>query len=115
MKKQFFSLMAIFALLFSLSAPNALASYENGNDYFMDSFSKLGRSAWNIATSPAAVPCGINNELKESENNFVDFFVGIGKGTVTALNRLGTGAFEAVTFWYPTEPLLPVNNVCSDA
>ena len=115
MKHKSFSIIALFALvLFLGSASSALAAYEeNGNEYFMDASKKLGRSAWNVATSPLALPCSIHNQLVEGDNNVTDFFVGVGKGTVTAVNRLGTAAFEAVTFMIPSEPILAVETVCS--
>jgi putative exosortase-associated protein (TIGR04073 family) len=86
--------MIIVAALLSLavlSADNSYA-YEETN-----AFGKLTRGVVNIASSPIEIFRNIYNE-SQYENVGYGMTVGLGKGIVQTVLRLGAGAVETVTF-----------------
>ena len=58
---------------------------------------KLTRGVVNVATSPVEVVRNVYNE-SQYENVFYGMTIGLGKGVVQTVLRLGAGAVEIVTF-----------------
>lgn len=93
-------------LCLCLLAPPIFAEAE---DYSVGISQKLGRGLWNILSSPAEIPCGIRDEVKERGS--VGSVTGIFTGLTLMLRRILVGATEVMTFVIPMEPDLPA--VCS--
>ena len=85
----------LFVLLFVgtiMFSSNSYADYEETN-----AFGKLTRGVVNIATSPVEIFRNIYNE-SQYENIGYGMTVGLGKGIVQTVMRIGAGAVEIVTF-----------------
>lgn len=66
---------------------------------------KFGRGVSNIATSPLELPLRIGKEMEQTDP-IAGFFAGSLKGVFWFAGRLIAGAFETVTFFIPTKPLI---------
>jgi putative exosortase-associated protein (TIGR04073 family) len=99
------------AMIFStLALPKAFAEGTAG-DYGAGMGTKFGRGLWNVVSSPAEIPCTMNQDMR-TMNPAAGFFTGFGKGTVFMLRRMLVGVSEfAVFYMSPFEATLPP--VCS--
>ena len=100
------------AFIMILLTVSAHAQEQTAGDYFDAAGTKLGRGLENIATSPAEIPCTVEEEMHKGDR-ILRFFSGAGLGTVYFLRRVLIGATETVTFFIPMERTIP--RVCSEA
>lgn len=72
-----------------------------------DMWAKLGRGACNVLFCPVEIPYQMS-VIGKTERAPVAFFGGFGKGLFTGARRLLVGAYEVITFPFPSyEPVLP--------
>ncbi len=79
--------------------------------YLTDAGAKFGRGIENVVTSPAEIPCTMENEMKKGDR-ILRFFSGLGVGSVYFLRRAVVGATEIVTFMVPMERT--ISRVCEE-
>jgi len=90
------SLATLFAALFVLSVPSAMA-----NDYGSQVADKFSRGLANTVTGWVELPKNIVNTSKES-NVGMGITVGLVKGVLQTVGRTVVGAVELVTFFIPS-------------
>lgn len=113
MNRKLTATFALFLFIFSLSLTPQASAYEGTTgDYFREIGAKLGRGLVNTLSSPAGIPCGVSKEIKEGDNNVVDFFMGLGKGTGSFGRRLLSGVTEFATFLIPMDG--EINPICTE-
>ncbi len=108
MKKMrgFFAVITIAILSTLVVATSASAAGEGTTgDYFYAMGANLGRGLLNVVTSPAEIPCTMNQDAKEQ--GAAGLATGFGKGTLFMLRRIVVGVAEIGTFILPEERTIP--------
>ena len=93
----------------SLLASSAFAGEGTAGDYFSGMGIQIGRSLWNIISSPAEIPCTMRDDIKADGG--MGAATGFGKGIAFFLRRALVGVSEFATFVMPSEGTLPA--VCT--
>ena len=93
---------AVLFLMMMVSFYPALQAGEGtAGDYAAGLGKNIGRGLWNVASSPAEIPCTISSDMKE--NAGTGFFTGFGKGLAFMVRRIVIGVSEIGTFRLPAE------------
>ncbi len=108
-KMRIAALPAMFALVFALGAPFAVA----GDNYGSQVANKFGRGLANAATGWLEVPKNMINTSKES-NVLVGLTWGTIKGALHTVGRTTVGALELATFFVPNEEFVHPTYVWTD-
>ncbi len=103
MKKIFSAMM--FAFVFMSFFPSVQAGEGTAGDYAAGMGKNIGRGLWNVASSPAEIPCTISSDMKE--NAGTGFFTGFGKGLAFMVRRIIVGVAEIGTFMMPADATIP--------
>ena len=106
MKKISAALLLSFGLV---SAPLVQAAEETAGDYLAAMGTKIGRGLENVVTSPAEIPCGMTDGIREA--GAAGSLSGLGKGLWLMCRRILVGVTEIGTFMIPMERTIP--RVCS--
>ncbi len=103
------ALPALFALVFVVGAPLAMAA----DGYGTQAADKFGRGFANTATGWIELPKNIVNTSKDS-NVLVGITWGLIKGALHTVGRTAVGAFELATFFVPNDEFVHPTYVWSD-
>ena len=85
--------------------PATIAEYKSG-PCLSCAPEKFGRGLSNALYSPLEIPYRVGKEM-ERLNPIAAFGSGLIKGTLWFGLRLAVGAFDTVTFFVPTDPIMP--------
>lgn len=99
-----FAAILFVIMAFSFS-PILRAGEGTAGDYAAGMGKNIGRGLWNVASSPAEIPCTISSDMKE--NAGTGFFTGFGKGLGLMVRRIVVGVSEIGTFMMPAEATIP--------
>ena len=108
MRDRWYVIVLTLGIAFVTASTNSWAAGPTTGRKMLD---KLGRGTSNAVAGVAELPYAIDVELNANRNFVAATTVGLVKGTLLAVRRIGVGLFEIVTFWAPVPrdyaPVLP--------